>query len=33
MNKEILKTKGNILVELIIKGYTENFLKIFLVFF
>ena len=33
MTTEINKTKRNILVELRIKGYTERFLKDFLIFF
>lgn len=32
MVNKLKKIRGNILIELIIKGYTESFLKTFLIF-
>jgi len=33
MLKKDVNVRGNILIELVIKGYTENFLKVFFIFF
>ena len=33
MKKNYKNFRGNVLIELIIKGYTEDFLNVFLVFF